>query len=272
MKLLHTPQQSKALQRNITVNCHPLQREWLTTVLTAHGYKRFADVVPSGNAVMIYGDSFWLTSRDYSTPITYDEFVEQYTVVDLATNTAIPKGKYTIYSDSAFNYLPKDILYTDQAQVLHTVGTIVNPKKQFIYSGESFTTFDYGKIVAVKGEYVLVKWEVPRFRESYLRDNKHWIVPISKLQAVRHREVPKDFKTHHEDAYDLVNTTDNPAIVGKIYYLVNDTAVIATEADGFPICVEPSPSYKCKGCTSMSRLFERVPKSVEVAPTATIKE
>lgn len=165
----------------------------------------------------------------------------------------------------------KDILYTKQQACLRTLGTIVKPSKSFNYSGEGFLTRNYGRIVRVLGNHVLVKWEHTLQNESYLGDYKHWIVPISRLVGVKHRDVTHDFQDTLT-TIKLLPTTDKFGVIGKTYYTQHNKEVVAIDSDDCPYFVEPAPSYKMLQAYYMSELFERTTVTVDAPPSATIAE
>lgn len=165
----------------------------------------------------------------------------------------------------------KDILYINQLVCLRNVGTIVKPTQDFVYSGESFLTRNYGRIVRLMGSHVLVKWEHTLNNESYLSDFKHWIVPLRYLVGVKHRDVLMDFEDS-TTRVTLVNTSDKEAIIGKSYYLYDGKEVVAADRSLTPFIVEPAPSYMYVGCRSLESLYDKKTEVVVLPPSASILE
>lgn len=183
-----------------------------------------------------------------------------------------------IYSTTYQDYTKHDILYEDQALHKRIKDTIVKPKDIFEYSGISFNHNMYGKVVRIMGRHVLVYWESELTKESYLGDNHHWIVPLNKLVAVEHRDVPTSFDVFAEViTQGYVTTEDKTSVLGKHYYLRQSDdvkqEVIATQDDSAIPYIVDAKTMQFLGGAYMCRLCELTDVKVlqRKEPTAYLK-
>lgn len=183
-----------------------------------------------------------------------------------------------IYSSTYQDYTKQDILYEDQALRKRVKDTIVKPKELFDYSGTRFTPSMYGKVVRIMGKHVLVYWENILPKESYLCDDHHWIVPLSKLLAVEHRDVPTSFNVFDEVVTQgYITTEDKTSVLGKHYYLrlSNDAkqeVIAIDQGSALPYIID-AKTMQFLGTAYMYELCELVDVKIKQRkePTAYLK-